>query len=192
VDWDVHHGNGTEAIFLDRPEVLTISMHQEHDYPLDTGGVEVRGTGAAHGSNINIPLPPGIGHKGYLQAMDRLVIPALHRFRPDAIIVACGFDASAVDPLSRTMATAETFRLMTRAVMQAADDLCGGRLTLVHEGGYSEVYVPFCGHAVLEELSGSSASAPDPMAEALTIRQPGARFDAFVETWIDDLARALA
>jgi acetoin utilization deacetylase AcuC-like enzyme len=167
-------------------------MHQEHDYPLDTGGVEVRGTGAAHGTNINVPLPPGIGHTGYLRAMDRLVIPALHRFKPDAIIVACGFDASAVDPLSRTMATAETFRLMTRAVMQAADDLCGGRLTLVHEGGYSEVYVPFCGHAVLEELSGSSATAPDPMAEALTIRQPGARFDAFAETWIEDLAQALA
>lgn len=192
VDWDVHHGNGTEAIFLDRPEVLTISMHQEHDYPLDTGGVGVRGNGAAYGTNINIPLPPGTGHKGFLRAMDRLVIPALHRFRPDAIIVACGFDASAVDPLSRTMATAETFRLMTRAVMQAADALCGGRLTLVHEGGYSEVYVPFCGHAVLEELSGSRITAPDPMAGALAIRQPGPRFDAFVETWIEDLARALA
>jgi len=167
-------------------------MHQEHDYPLDTGGGGVRGCGAAFGTNINIPLPPGIGHKGFLRAMDRLVIPALHRFRPDAIIVACGFDASAVDPLSRTMATAETFRLMTRAVMQAADALCGGRLTLVHEGGYSEVYVPFCGHAVLEELSGSRITAPDPMAGALAIRQPGPRFDAFVETWIEDLARALA
>jgi len=77
-------------------------------------------------------------------------------------------------------------------VMQAADELCGGRLTLVHEGGYSEVYVPFCGHALLEELSGSAITAPDPMAEALRIRQPGARFDAFVESWIDDLALALA
>ena len=191
VDWDVHHGNGTEAIFLHRPEVLTISLHQERDYPLDTGGAEVRGEGAARGTNINVPLPPGTGHAGYLRAMERLVIPALHRFRPDAIVVACGFDAAAVDPLSRTMATAETFRLMTRAVMAAADALCGGRLALVHEGGYSEVYVPFCGHAVLEELSGSAASAPDPMADTLRRRQPGPRFDAFVDGWIEDLAAAL-
>ena len=191
VDWDVHHGNGTEAIFLDRAEVLTISLHQERNYPLDTGGAEVRGTGAGLGANLNIPLPPGTGHAGYLLAMERLVMPALHRFRPDVIVVACGYDAAAVDPLSRMMATAETFRQMTRAVMQAADALCDGRLTLVHEGGYSEVYVPFCGHAVLEELSGSRVTAPDPMAETLRLRQPGPRFDAFVAGWIDDLACAV-
>ena len=113
--------------------------------------------------------------------MDRLVLPALHRFRPDAIIVACGFDAAAVDPLSRMMATADTFRQMTRMVMQAADDLCDGRLMLVHEGGYSEVYVPFCGHAVLEELSGSPITAPDPLAETLASASPAPRFDAFVD-----------
>ncbi len=192
IDWDVHHGNGTEAIFLDRAEVLAISLHQERNYPMDTGGAEVRGTGAGLGANLNIPLPPGTGHAGYLLAMDRLVIPALHRFRPDAIIVACGFDAAAVDPLSRMMATAQTFRLMTRAVMQAAEELCGGKLVLVHEGGYSEVYVPFCGHAVLEELSGSPITAPDPLAETLRLRQPGPRFDAFVAEWIADLARTVA
>jgi acetoin utilization deacetylase AcuC-like enzyme len=191
VDWDVHHGNGTEAIFLDRPEVLTISLHQERNYPLDTGGAEVRGTGAARGTNLNIPLPPGTGHTGYLLAMDRLVLPALHRFAPDVIIVACGFDAAAVDPLSRMLATAETFRLMTRRVMDAAATLCDGRLVLVHEGGYSEAYGPFCGHAVLEELSGSPHTAPDPLAETLKARQPGPRFDAFVAGWIEDLATAL-
>jgi acetoin utilization deacetylase AcuC-like enzyme len=192
VDWDVHHGNGTEAIFLDRAEVLTISLHQERNYPLDTGGPEVCGEGAGLGANINIPLPPGTGHKGYLRAMERLVLPALHRFRPDAIIVACGYDAAAVDPLSRMMATADTFRQMTRLVRQAAEGLCDGRLMLAHEGGYSEVYVPFCGHAVLEELSGSAITAPDPLADTLAKRQPGPRHDAFVEGWIDDLAVALA
>ncbi len=191
VDWDVHHGNGTEAIFLSRPEVLTISLHQERNYPMDTGGAEVRGEGAAFGTNLNIPLPPGTGHRGYLAAMERIVLPALHRFRPDAIIVACGYDAAAVDPLSRMMATAETFGAMTRQVMQAADDLCEGRLVLVHEGGYSEVYVPFCGHAVLEDLSGSAITAPDPLAQTLRLRQPGPAFDAFVDGWIDELARGL-
>lgn len=186
VDWDVHHGNGTEAIFLDDPEVLTISLHQEANYPLDTGAADVRG---AEGSNINIPLPPGMGHKGYLAAFDRIVLPALHRFRPDAIVVACGYDASAFDPLGRMLATTETFRQMTARVKQAAAELCGGHLVLVHEGGYSEVHVPFCGHAVLEELTGSAIRAPDPMAATLEKRQPNPRFDAFAEGWIDDLAR---
>ena len=192
VDWDVHHGNGTEAIFLDDPDVLTISLHQENNYPLDTGGAEVRGAGAAFGANINIPLPPGLGHKGYLAAFDRIVMPALHRFRPEVIVVACGYDASAFDPLARMLATAETFRAMTARVKAAARDLCAGQLVLVHEGGYSEVHVPFCGHAVLEELTGSAIRAPDPMQTALDKRQPTARYDAFAEAWIDDLAALFA
>ncbi|MDQ2064810.1 class II histone deacetylase [Xinfangfangia sp. CPCC 101601] len=188
VDWDVHHGNGTEAIFLNNPEVLTISLHQEANYPLDTGQADVRGEGAAKGSNINVPLPPGLGHKGYIAAMERIVLPALHRFQPDVIVVACGYDASAFDPLGRMLATTETFRQMTAQVKAAAQELCAGRLVLVHEGGYSEVHVPFCGHAVLEELTGSAIRAPDPMARTLEARQPNARFDAFAEAWIDELA----
>lgn len=172
VDWDVHHGNGTEAIFLHDPEVLTISLHQDRNYPLDTGEAAQRGQGKGLGFNLNIPLPPGTGHDSYLEAMERLVLPALDRFRPDAIIVACGYDGAALDPLGRMLASADTFRQMTRMMMQAADALCGGRLILVHEGGYSEVYVPFCGHAVIEELSGSRAHAPDPLAETVARRQP--------------------
>lgn len=89
------------------------------------------------------------------------------------------------------LCTADTFRALTRRVMDAADRLCGGRLTLVHEGGYSEVYVPFCGHAVLEELSGAPVTAADPLAATLARRQPDARFDAFVKGWIDEAAVAL-
>ena len=188
IDWDVHHGNGTEAVFLDRPDVLTISLHQERNYPLDTGGLEVRGQGAGLGLNVNVPLPPGAGHNAYIEAMDRIVLPALARFAPELIVVACGYDAAAFDPLSRMMATAETFRILTRQVMQAADQHCSGRLVLVHEGGYSEAYVPFCGHAVMEELSGSNIHVPDPMAETLAIRQPDARFDAFVSGIIEEMA----
>jgi acetoin utilization deacetylase AcuC-like enzyme len=188
VDWDVHHGNGTEAIFWEDPEVLTISLHQERNYPLDTGGVEARGGAAGLGFNLNLPLPPGCGEVAYLYAMDRVVLPALEQFRPEVIIVACGFDAAAVDPLGRMLLTAASFRRMTRRIMQAADALCGGKLVLVHEGGYSEVYVPFCGHAVLEELSGAPVEAPDPLAPILEKRQPDARFDAFAKTWIDTAA----
>lgn len=189
VDWDVHHGNGTEAIFWNDPDTLTISLHQERNYPLDTGGVEATGGPEAPGSNLNLPLPPGCGHATYLHAMERVVLPALHRFRPEVIIVACGFDAAAVDPLGRMLCTAETFRLMTRQLMQAASGLCGGKLVLVHEGGYSEVYVPFCGHAVLEELSAAPVSAADPLAATLEKRQPDARFDAFVRDWIEEAAQ---
>ncbi|WP_127114982.1 class II histone deacetylase [Shimia sediminis] len=192
IDWDVHHGNGTEAVFYGRDDVLTISVHQDRNYPLDTGGVADRGEGAGMGYNINVPLPPGVGHTGYIEVMDRIVAPALERFAPDLIIVACGFDASAFDPLARMLASAETFRVMTRQVMQAAEALCGGRLVLVHEGGYSEAYVPFCGHAVMEELSGSAVHVPDPMAETLAIRQPDARYDAFVSGLIGEMAEIFA
>jgi acetoin utilization deacetylase AcuC-like enzyme len=188
VDWDVHHGNGTEAIFYEDPNVLTISLHQDRNYPMDTGAATDRGKGPGLGANINIPLPPGTGHTGYLAAMTRIVIPALVRFKPDLIIVACGFDAAAVDPLGRMLATAATFRAMTAMMIQSATALCGGKLVLAHEGGYSEVYVPFCGHAVLEELSGSHITAPDPLAETFALRQPDARFDAFVDAWLDDIA----
>ncbi|MGR3492114.1 MAG: class II histone deacetylase, partial [Shimia sp.] len=144
LDWDVHHGNGTEAIYLDDPNTLTISIHQERNYPLDTGGPKVRG---ANNTNLNIPLPPGAGHKAFLQAMGRLALPAIDAFQPDLIVVACGYDAAAIDPLSRTLATADTFRQMTRQIMATAE-ATNAKLALVHEGGYSETYVPFCAHAV--------------------------------------------
>lgn len=192
IDWDVHHGNGTEAIFYDRDDVLSISVHQEGNYPLDSGYVEDRGRGAGLGYNMNIPLPAGAGHTAYLAVMDTIILPALEQYKPDMIIVACGYDAAAVDPLARMLATADTFRQMTLRVKSAAQDLCDGKLVLVHEGGYSEVYVPFCGHATLEALSGSQTTAPDPLAEALTIRQPGPRFDAFLRDVVDELAEVFA
>lgn len=191
IDWDVHHGNGTESIFYDRNDVLTISLHQEGNYPLNTGAITDRGSGAGDGFNINVPLPAGAGHTAYLTCIDEIVVPALERFKPDMIIVACGFDASAIDPLARMLATADTFRQMTLKVKQAAQDLCDGKLVLVHEGGYSEVYVPFCGHAAIEALSGSSIVATDPLEHTLNVRQPSARFDAFLRGVVRDFAQEL-
>ncbi|MDF0596185.1 class II histone deacetylase [Psychromarinibacter halotolerans] len=187
VDWDVHHGNGTEAIFLSDPNVLTISIHQEHNYPLDTGDIEDIGEGEGKGANMNIPLPPGAGHHTYLEAMERLILPKLDAFEPEVIIVACGFDASAFDPLARMMCTSDTFRQMTRLLMSAADRMCDGRVLMVHEGGYSEAHVPFCGHAVLQEMSGSAIDAPDPLANALEIRQPNARMRAHYSDYLTEL-----
>lgn len=191
VDWDVHHGNGAEAIYYDRDDTLTISVHQENNYPTDSGAITDRGRGAGHGFNMNIPLPPGVGHDGYLAVMDRIVTPALERFRPDAIIVACGYDASIFDPLGRMACSADTFRQMTLRIREAAARLCGGRLLLVHEGGYSEAYVPFCGHATIAALAGSATDAPDPLADTMHRRQPNARTAAFFNDLIAEMAQEL-
>ena len=191
LDWDVHHGNGTEAIFYDRQDVLTVSIHQDRNYPMNTGAFADRGAGAGLGFNLNIPLPPGVGHKGYLGAMERLALPAVRTFAPDVLIIACGYDAGANDPLGRMLATAETFAAMTRQVMALADDVCGGKLMMAHEGGYSETYVPFCGHAVLQTMSGSKIIAPDPFDSVFPLRQPDAGFDAYIDSVIDAMVRAL-
>ncbi len=188
IDWDVHHGNGTEAIYIERPDVLTISLHQEHCFPLDTGDAATRGIGAGNGFNVNIPLPPGSGHKTYLGAFENIVGPALRRFKPDLIVVACGFDAVSTDPLARMLCSATTFADMTAMLMDWAGDLCQGRIVMAHEGGYSEVYVPFCGHLVLETLSASNTRIDDPMHERISAQQPTARLQAFQDQWIAELA----
>lgn len=162
VDWDVHHGNGTQAAFYDSPDVLTISLHQDNLFPANSGGLQERGIGRGEGYNLNIPLPPGCGDGAYIEAMRRVVLPALERYRPDIIVVPSGFDASGVDPLGRMMVSAEGFRQMTNLLMEAADRLCGGRLLMSHEGGYSAMYVPYCGLAVLEEMSGHRTAVNDP------------------------------
>ena len=165
VDWDVHHGNGTQQAFYEDPNVLTISLHQDQLYPRGIGTLGEIGEDAGEGRNINVPLPPGSGHGAYLAAVERVVVPALRAFRPQLIVVPSGFDGGMYDPLGRMMAYSETFREMTRMLMGAADELCGGRLVLTHEGGYSPLYVPFCGMAVLEELSGKQSAVEDPFAE---------------------------
>ena len=109
-----------------------------------------------------MPLPPGSGVGAYESAMDRIVIPALRRFRPGLIIVASGYDGGLLDPMGRMMLHSEAFRGMTRTVLALADELCGGRLVICHEGGYSSSHVPFCGLAVLEALSGRRTDCVDP------------------------------
>ena len=167
VDWDVHHGNGTESAFIDDPSVLTLSIHQERCYPIDSGDLHVVGTGKGAGTNLNIPLPPGSGHDAYLAVFDQVVLPALHRFRPELLVIASGLDASAMDPLGRMLCTSETYRGMAARVTAAAEDLCAGRLLATHEGGYSNAYVPFCGLPILEAFSGVRTDVTDPYLEEL-------------------------
>ncbi|MDZ4392246.1 class II histone deacetylase [Cypionkella sp.] len=179
VDWDVHHGNGTQAIFYDRADTLTISLHQENCFPPGYGGAEDRGAGAGEYTNLNIPLLAGCGHQAYLDAFELLVTPALRAFKPDLIVVASGYDASCVDPLARMMATSETFRAMMTQLRGLADRLCDGKIVVVHEGGYSDVYVPFCGLAVIEALLGQRSPVIDPLLEISDLQQPPADLIAF-------------
>jgi acetoin utilization deacetylase AcuC-like enzyme len=188
VDWDVHHGNGTQAIYWDRADTLTISLHQNACYPTDSGAPSEQGAGAGQGANLNVPLLPGGGHQSYLAALDRIVLPALSRFRPDLIVVASGLDASALDPLARMLAHSDTYRAMTGALMQVADSLCGGRLVMVHEGGYSEAYVPFCGQAIMETLSGQRTQVIDPFLDFLMAQQPPLEFDSLEAQRLGDMA----
>ena len=172
VDWDVHHGNGTQAAFWADPSVMTVSLHQEDLFPPGSGTAEEIGEGPGLGTSINVPLPAGSGRAAYLATLDRVVLPALERFGPNFILVACGLDASLNEPLGRMNLTSECFALMTDRIKRAADRLCDGRLVLCHEGGYSSAYVPYCGLAVVECLAGVRTEVVDPWtSDARRVRE---------------------
>jgi acetoin utilization deacetylase AcuC-like enzyme len=161
VDWDVHHGNGTQAAFYDDPSVLTISIHQDNVFPPGSGTIDETGEGAGGGFNINVPLPPGSGDGAYTATFERIVVPALERFGPQLIIVPSGLDACAMDPLARMMVSPDGYGRLARIMLDAAARLCDGRLVLAHEGGYSAELVPFCGLAIMEALSGIETEVRD-------------------------------
>lgn len=165
VDWDVHHGNGTQAAFYGERRALTISIHQDRCFPVDDGYLHQLGEGDAVGTNLNIPLPPGSSVDAYIAAYDRVIIPALEAFRPDFIIVPSGFDAGAMDPLGRMLMHSEGYRVLTQKLLALAEKLCGGRLVFTHEGGYSRWAVPFYGLAVMEEMAGRRTGIEDPFLE---------------------------
>jgi acetoin utilization deacetylase AcuC-like enzyme len=167
VDWDVHHGNGTEHAFYDDPSVLTISIHQDNNYPPGSGAIQDTGAGEGKGYNINIPLPAGSGVGAYVATFERVVAPALRAFRPELILIASGLDASAMDPLASMMMTSDGYRKLTQVVLAVARDVCGGRLVACHEGGYSPAYVPYCGLAIIEEMAGVRTGLEDPLLDLL-------------------------
>jgi acetoin utilization deacetylase AcuC-like enzyme len=164
LDWDVHHGNGCQECFYKDPEVLYISIHQRKNYPVDTGEICENGEGAGEGYNINIPLPPGSGKGAYAEAFERVIMPAIRAFGPEMVFVSSGYDAAFFDPLASMLLGSPDFRYFTSLVKAYCDKHCNGRLFVVHEGGYSKEVVPFCGLAVLEELTGIDSGVSDPFA----------------------------
>lgn len=162
VDFDVHHGNGTQDIFYSDDRLLMISLHQDSNYPLGSGPVTDVGAGGGEGYTINVPLPPGSGSGAYRAAFERVVLPALEAYKPDFIFVSAGFDAAFLDPLSAQMLGSDDYRFFGETLAAAADRLCNGRLVALHEGGYSPVLVPFCGLAFVEGISGAKTEIEDP------------------------------
>jgi acetoin utilization deacetylase AcuC-like enzyme len=164
VDWDVHHGNGTESIFYEDPGVLFCSLHQQGLYPPGRGEVSDAGAGAGEGATINLPLPPGTGDAGYALALEQVVVPALRAFEPELVIISAGQDPSAADPLGRMSVTADGFRAMAIRLAGLADELCDGRLIALQEGGYSADHLPICNLAITEALAGLDPTfATDPL-----------------------------
>ena len=166
LDWDVHHGNGTHDIFYADPTVLFISLHQDGLYPVGYGRLEQTGEGEGEGYTVNVPLPPGTGDAGYADALERVVAPAIRSFQPGLILVSAGQDPAAGDPLGRMSVTTEGFRQLATGMRELAEELCGGRLVIFQEGGYSLNHMPFCTLAVIEAIAGLPPSLDgDPMEQ---------------------------
>jgi acetoin utilization deacetylase AcuC-like enzyme len=138
VDWDVHHGNGTQEMFWKSPQVLYTSLHQWPFYP-GTGTSEETGEGAGRGYTLNVPLSAGGGDDVYRSAFERAVLPVAHEFAPELVLISAGFDASLRDPLAQMRLSSAAFGWMGKALRGVADASAGGRVALVLEGGYDLV-----------------------------------------------------
>jgi acetoin utilization deacetylase AcuC-like enzyme len=135
VDYDVHHGNGTQHLFEADPRVLYISTHQYPYYP-GTGAASEIGRGRGEGFTVNLPLEVGAVDEDYRTAFDEVVLPVLRQFKPDLLLISAGFDAHERDPLAGMRLTAASFGAMTMALRKVAEECCRGRVVAVTEGGY--------------------------------------------------------
>jgi acetoin utilization deacetylase AcuC-like enzyme len=135
VDWDVHHGNGTHDAFYDDPTVFFLSLHQSPHYP-GTGPAEERGSGAGKGYTLNVPLPAGTPRDEYRRRFEHAVSEAIHRLRPDFVLVSSGFDVLAGDPLGGMLLEPEDLHAMTRLLLEDVAPECDGRMIVLLEGGY--------------------------------------------------------
>ncbi len=136
VDWDVHHGNGTQDIFYEDESVFFISIHELPLYP-GTGSQHEKGSGKARGTTLNIPLPPGCGDEDYTEIFRDVLIPAIQVFSPEFVLISAGFDAHYLDPLANINLTAEGFAELTDLVLDVADEIASGNVVSALEGGYS-------------------------------------------------------
>lgn len=155
VDYDVHHGNGTQHIFENEPNVLYLSVHQFPYYP-GTGAATEIGYGAGAGRTVNVPLEVGATDDDYKLVFEQVVLPVLSQFEPDIVLVSAGFDAHERDPLGGGRLTTAAFAAMTAALRGVAERCCDGRLVAVTEGGYDLRALGDCLRAVIDVLAGEA------------------------------------
>jgi len=153
VDWDVHHGNGTQNAFYDSEKVLFVSIHQSPLYP-GSGNFSEIGTGNGEGYSINIPLPGGQGDAEYANIFNTIICPVVQQYKPELILISAGFDAYDGDDISSMRLTAKGFAYMTRVLVRLAEDFCGGKCLVALEGGYNQDGLREGVFAVLSELVG--------------------------------------
>ena len=177
VDYDVHHGNGTQHTFESDPSVLYISTHQHPYYP-GTGAVDEVGIGAGQGFTVNLPLESGATDSDYRLVFDEVIVPVLRQFAPDLVLVSAGFDAHERDPLATMRVTSACFGAMTRALRGVADEVCNGRIALVTEGGYDLPALGASLDAVVQALASSPMLSPEPAWPASAVASSRGRASA--------------
>jgi acetoin utilization deacetylase AcuC-like enzyme len=177
LDYDAHHGNGTQAAFVDDPRVLFVSLHQWPLYP-GSGRVTEVGTGAGLGTTMNIPMPPGATGDVYLRAFDEVIAPVVTRFAPTWLLISAGFDGHRADPLTELGLTAGDFPLLTARALQFVPP---GRCVAMLEGGYDLDALSSCAASVLAVLAGVEATTERPSSGG-----PGdSAVDAAAAAWAD-------
>jgi acetoin utilization deacetylase AcuC-like enzyme len=152
IDWDVHHGNGTEEIFIEDSTVFYASLHEQDIYPF-TGQATEKGRGAGLGYTLNIPLPGNSDGQLALQEWDAWITPALEDFKPEFLLISAGFDARVDDPVGGLLWSDETFAEMTRRCVVLAERVCEGRIVSVLEGGYNPAGLASAAVAHVEAMS---------------------------------------
>jgi len=169
VDWDVHHGNGTQEAFYEDPTVLYFSTHQYPHYP-GTGWLDEVGKGDGAGFNINVPLPAGTDDAGFIAAFEEILLPTALKFAPDIVLVSAGFDACAGDGLANMNMSVDGFAMLASIVRSIAKESCAGKLAAVLEGGYNTVLLPQAIASVLEVFMGK-----EPMQKGQSTPHPQVR-----------------
>ncbi len=170
VDFDVHHGNGTQEAFYHDPRVLFFSTHQYPFYP-GTGYWGEAGNGEARGTTVNVPLPRGCRTQEYLRVYEEVCAPVLRRFRPQLLLVSAGFDAHFADPLANMLLSCRGYFQLASLLKDLAQELCQGRIIFVLEGGYDLTALPWSVQACLEALLGLDFT-PDPLGDGPNVPGP--------------------
>jgi len=179
IDFDVHHGNGTQDAFYSDPQVLYFSTHEYPWYPY-TGSAEETGSGKGEGYNVNVPMEADLGDKEYIQVFNEVLTPVAQRFSPELILVSAGYDAHWQDNISNMNVTTMGYARMAKIIKTISDELCPNRLVFTLEGGYNRLALGYSVAATFEVLLGNQEVA-DPLGAPPMAYSPR-EFDGFVKS----------